>query len=228
MPSYETVIRFFDHPVDAKAHAEEFLSGNIRVGKIRYYKDLEASDGRADPNEGVKEILPGEYIVSCGPPNVPYRPDIYSDIGVGSNVKTWDDDVLESHILSMCRIEITVYGEPLRAKSTTSSIEKLIKSVVDTKSEIVYGVLICGGDEFMRRMMRLKFPVRCDRIKYRDLSNPLTPLRNLGPFKKDKQFRRQREFRFQLQLQETKDHAYVDIGNMSDIAKILEYRIIRK
>ena len=228
MPSRETVIRFFDHPIDAKSHAEEFLSGKIRVGKLRYYKDFEDSDGRGDPNEGVKEILPGEYIVSIGPPHVPYRPEIYKDIGVGSDLKIWDNDVLESYILCMSRIEITTYGKPLKAKSTTSSIEKLIKSLVNTESEIVYGVLICGGDEFMRRMMCLKVPVECEPVKYKNLSDPLKSFRNLGPFKKDNRFRRQREFRFRLQLQETEDHAYVDIGDMSDIAQILEYRIIRK
>ncbi len=224
MPSYKTVIRFFD----AKAHAEDFLSGKIRVGKLRYYRGIEASDGRADPNEGVSIILNERSIVSVGPAFTPPHPDIYCDIGITDSVKFSEDRNLDSYILSMCRIEITASGEPLRAKCTTSSIEKLINSVVDNKSEIVYGVLICGGDEFMRRMMRLKFPVRCSRIKYRDLGDPLTRLIKLDSFTKDKRFRRQREFRFQLQLQETRDHAYVNIGDMSDIAKILEYRIIRK
>ncbi len=228
MPSHETVIRFFDHPIDAKSHAEEFLSGRIRVGKLRYYKDFEASDGRGDPNEGVKEILPGNYIVSIGPPYVPYQPEKYKDIGVGRDLKIWDNDALESYMLCMSRIEIMQHGESLKTKITSSSIEKLIKSLVNTESKIVYGVLIFGGNEFMHRMMRLKVPVECKPVKYKNLSDPLKPFRNLGPFKKDNRFRRQREFRFRLQLQETEDHAYVDIGDMSEIARILDWRIIRK
>ena len=165
MPSGETVIRFFDDPINAKAHAEEFLSGNIRVGKLRYYRNHEASDGRADPNEGVSIILNEPSVVSIGPAFTPPHPDIYHDIGITDSVKFSEDRNLDSYILSMCRIEITAYGDPLRAKHTNSSIEKLINSVVDTKSEIVYGVLIYGSVEFMRRMrrLRLKFPVTWNR-----------------------------------------------------------------
>ncbi len=128
----------------------------------------------------------------------------------------------------MSFIEIVVSKCLLNAKFTTSSAEKLIRRVVAPDSEIIYGVLVGAGDEFIRRMRHLEIPPRFRRVKYRDLNDRLVRRKKLDAFTKDKRFRRQREFRFIFKLEETAEHVYIDIGDISDIAQIVELRISRK
>ncbi|MCY4225591.1 MAG: hypothetical protein OXF06_12240 [Bacteroidetes bacterium] len=216
--THDTIIRFYDDI----SHAQEFISGKIRIGRLKYYRDMEASDGRGDRNEGVSLLLKGDYTILVGPANTPPTEATYRPFGLASCIRFSDHSDLHSYILSLSRIEITVDEDTSMAKTLNAPLRELISSLMPHAS-VVYGVLVLDGEEFMRRMMALPIPVEGAPVSYTDLDTPRNRQMEVGAFTKDAKFKAQNEYRLKFMPESTENHTYVDVGDLSKYVKLIEF-----
>ena len=210
MSNNVTLVRFFDKEI----YAQEFLSGKLRLRKLRYYRDLE-SEGRGDRSEGTSSIY------------APY--DSTLRLGVeGEKLQSIDDGLvsvkiafnsdLDSHVLCMTKAYFKY--EDKYVQIDFGDLGRLVADFCGSDFNSAHVVIITDPNAFVRRLKLVPF-LRCwGPVDYINFDRPQKSHVNRDVFLKDNKFSYQREFRFKFDLPENtgKNHSYIDIGNISDIA----------
>lgn len=202
--------------LDKRVYAESFMSGKIRVGKLRYYRDLE-SVGRGDPNEGISSIGRGT--------DVEFRLGISGEElhTLGDDLKSFSmtrDSDLESYVLCMTRVFFEVVGHDTHLQIRDSN--RLVEDFCCSNLKEAYAVLILNASDFANRL-RLTPHFECGRpVIYDNFDQPRKTYFYENVFLKDDRFRHQREFRFKFNLPgiEGGGHSTIDVGDISDIARL--------
>ena len=207
--------RFFDN----KTHAEEFMSGKLRVGRIRYYRELESEDGRGDPNEGVSSLCkPGDVTLQHSVEGEEMRTLDFETMRVTHNAD------LESHVL--CMTEVFCEKVKNRGGVQIRGLDRLVEDFYNSK----YIVFIFRPQDFVDRVSRIPQFGGSGLVEYEDFDDPSKTHWEVNVFLKDKKYQHQREARFKFNLPETVrgSHSTIDIGDISDIAllrKLSEHKL---
>ena len=125
---------------------------------------------------------------------------------------------LESHILCVSIIEVTKSGKNF-CVVPTSELYDLSDSIRGARQNI-YAVTFLP--EFFKDRINLLPEYEKERpVLYTPFNRPIETRHGGGIFLKDERFSSQREYRYQFQLsgeERKKDHAWLDIGNISHIS----------
>ncbi len=216
-----TLARFFDN----KTHAEEFMSGKLRVGRIRYYRELESEDGRGDPNEGVSSLCkPGDGTLQLGVKGEEMR-----TIEDFITMKLAHNADLESHVL--CTTKVFYEKGKNRVDIQIRDLGRLLEDFCNSNLETAYVVFISRPQAFVDRVSRTPQFGGAGPVTYDDFDAPRKTHWCVDVFLKDKKYQHQREVRFKFNLPETVrgSHSTIDIGDISDIAfliKLSDHKLI--
>ena len=205
-----TLVRFFDK----KEYAEKFLSGKLRVGRLRYYRNLESA-GRGDPNEGVSGIyIPKDSTLRIGE--------------TGKKLRTLDDGLimakmalnsdLDSHVL--CMTKVYYENGNNNVKIHFGDLDRLVADFCGSDWETAYVVIIMDPNAFLRRLSMIPYFKCGGFVGYVSFDSPHKSHVNKDIFLKDNKYSYQREFRlrFDLHGMTGNDHFHINIGEISKIA----------
>lgn len=194
------------------------MSGKLRVGRLRYYRELESRGGRGDSNEGICSVIaPRDSIISLRVEGGKFR---NLDDGFVSATLASNSD-LDSYVLCMTKIYYT--NQDNNARVLFEDLGKLVEDFCASDLEATYVVVIVDPEAFKRRLIVSTYLKYCRFVEYIDVDNPSESRITKGAFLKDRKYQHQKEFRFQFDSrgEVRRNHWTIDIGDISDIAIML-------
>jgi len=214
----ETVIYAFVRIFEKKEHAESFLRGELRFGRISAYKGYVDKNGeqRGDPFEGVISWLQ-PFMVSVELDGLAILPqDISTPIALHSNA------VLDKYALCLYAIHSGAMNS-----ITQETLDEFKRTLLIHEKSFGLGsycVLIKNVCEFQRRVsscMDDKFDGGMSRVNYFDESLHFARLpEKYDGMHKRASFSHQNEYRIVADFEYNEDYLNFNIGDLSDIALI--------
>lgn len=184
---------------DKVEHAEEFLSGKIRMMSLEYYRKKEADgNGRKDKYEGAQKLWQGEHTkVKIGDIEISGKDGLLS-IVLRSNEHEQDTKICCCTLLDINESGINI-----------ESIKKF---------NLPYCIIFTNPDEFL-----LKYKKAAQGLNWRtgkvSFFDDKTYNGDLNEFMKSKSFEWQNEFRLALTKNENNPF-YLEIGDIHSIAQL--------
>lgn len=214
----DSVIYAFVRIFEQKEHAESFLRGDLRFGRIGAYKGYLDKNGelRGDPFEGVISWLQPENVILKYDDLIIRPDDIAAPIAIHS------DDALSKFALCLYAIH-SGHAETISQQTLNEFKQSLL---IHEKSFGLgeYCVLITNASEFQNRVLSAlngKVNGGMSRVNYFDENQhyPRLPDQFDGMHKRQS-FSHQNEYRVIADFECKEDYFVLNIGDLSDIAII--------
>lgn len=209
------LVRVFEE----KAHAESFIQGDLRFGKISAYKGYVDKNGeqRGDPFEGIVSWLQPHMVnIQYGDISVPSE-DIAAPIAIHCN------DVLNKYALC----SYAVHSGNTNAITQETLDDFRCSLLIHEKSFGLgsYCVLIRNVTEFQQRISNSfggKVNGGMSRVHYFDESDHFARLpEKFDGMHKRSSFSHQNEYRVIADFESGDDYLTINVGDLSDIASII-------
>ena len=192
---------------DKIEHAEEFLSGRIRMMSLKYYREKETDkNGRKDKYEGALKLWQGEHTTVKIDGMV-----VSGKEGLVSVVTRLDEHEKNTKICCCTLLEIE---------------DNEIKAGALKQFKLPYCVLFSKPNEFIDRFKKAAKDKNWA-IGKTTFYDEKTYNGDLNEFQKPQKFAWQNEFRLSLK-ESSHDPFYLDIGDIHEIAEVFKTRELIK
>jgi hypothetical protein len=224
-------IKFFKE----EAHADQFLRGKLFLNRLSYFKKVEEEeDGRRDPGEAIAAWLqPKNLVITFAPPNGEKIEITGADLAAPVSISFAEHD--HAHLFCMYAMSAVIdeefHGDETEAAAFKTKVKQQI--IVDERC-MKFGpfAVAVSPHPFMGQLKKalasLGKTAQCQLVEYYDDAtfSGRFDLKSI-PFRKQKRFEYQREYRICIRTDiEGTDPIWLELGDLSHAAvKVLSAQL---